>query len=364
MHPGTNNSHLKPAVNKIDSLQALRAFAAIFVMVYHGTTLVFKATGYNYLANFFTVGFMGVDVFFVLSGFIIFHTYAAKKIIVSDFLRKRFVRVVPIYWLVIIGLIIIHIPFPAPNQAELNDVSVLVASFTLYPSKTLVLGVAWTLTYEILFYIVFALTAAVNTKTFYYTFTAWGLIIIVLYILKISPTQFAANALINPVILNFGFGCVIAYLYRKYKDLKYWHFVAGIGFLLLCITWCCYYFAVNRDAQAPFYTSDMSRVYLFGIPSAVLIYGLLYLNKPVPGILVRVGDASYSLYLIHAAVITLLLRFAIKLDVLKPTDHFNIAAVATLIFVLTIAVSLLFYKFIEKPLIKLLNKRRQNNAVW
>ncbi|WP_374951385.1 acyltransferase family protein [Mucilaginibacter sp.] len=345
-------------------MQALRALAAVLVMLYHGTTLIRQETGYTYLANIFTVGFMGVDIFFVLSGFIIFYTYTSKTVHAGGFLKKRFIRVVPIYWIVIIGLILIHVKYPASNQAELNTACTIAASFTLYPSKLYVLGVAWTLTYEILFYIVFALTASCNIKWFFYTFLAWCVLIIAFYILQIKSSIFAVNALTNPVILNFGFGCIIAYLFKKHQTLKHWGWVACFGFVLLLVTCLTYYFAVSKDARDPAYTSDMSRVYLFGIPSAILICGLLYFKRHVPKLFVAIGDASYSLYLIHAALITFMLRFFLKAHLLQTQNRLNVLIISTIIFAMTIGISLLFYKYIEKPLIKQLNKRKSNNTVW
>jgi exopolysaccharide production protein ExoZ len=356
MQSSPSISKINSEHNKIYSLQALRAFAAIFVMFFHGTTIIYKETGYTYLHNIFMVGFMGVDIFFVLSGFIIFYTYTSNKLNFADFLKKRFVRVFPIYWLVIIGLIIIHVIYPAPDQAEKNKTEVIIASFTLYPSGLYILGVAWTLTYEILFYLIFALTCSINIRYFYYTFFAWSIIIVTTYLLHIKSSVYAINSLIDPVILNFGFGCITAYLFKTYQTFKYWKWVVAAGVVLLIITWLMYYFVVSKDATAWAFTSLMSRVYLFGIPAAILIFGLLYFNRPVPKLLADIGDASYSLYLIHGAVITFILRFFLKTHILKIHSGINIFIVTTLMFVLTVTISRAFYKYIERPLIKQLNK--------
>lgn len=65
--------------SQIDSLQAIRAFAAIAVMLFHGTKMLQDKLGYLFLNNVFIAGFSGVDVFFVLSGFIILYTSSANK---------------------------------------------------------------------------------------------------------------------------------------------------------------------------------------------------------------------------------------------------------------------------------------------
>jgi exopolysaccharide production protein ExoZ len=339
--------------NKIDSLQAMRGFAATCVMFFHGTQIIQRETGYTYLHNIFMGGFMGVDIFFVLSGFIIFYTSRPESFDAGTFLKRRFVRVYPIYWLVTIGLIVIYLMSPSPGQEYKSSFTVILNSFTLFPQKQYVLGVAWTLTYEIIFYLVFALTCSISIKIFYYTFFAWGIVILATYFLNIQSSVPALNALINPVILNFSFGCILVYLYKKHRTFRYWQWVATAGIILLAGAWLLYYVVVNNDKTA--FTSGISRVYLFGIPSAGLIFGLLYFNQPIPKLLVTIGDASYSLYLIHGSVLSLLIRVALKAHLAKGISNF---AGSTLLFGVTIGVSIAFYRFLEKPMLK-----RMNNAI-
>jgi exopolysaccharide production protein ExoZ len=339
-----------PSNNKIDSMQAMRGFAAACVMVFHGTQIIQRETGYTYLHNIFMAGFLGVDIFFVLSGFIIFYTSKPESFDVATFLKRRFVRVYPIYWLVTIGLIGMYLISPSPGQNYKSNFSVIFNSFTLFPQEHYVLGVAWTLTYEIIFYLVFALTCLISIKCFYYTFSVWGVVILLTYFLNIHSSVFALNALINPIILNFSFGCILAYLYKKHSAFSYWKWAAAAGMLLLAGTWLLYYVVVSADKTA--FTSLISRVYLFGIPSAIMIFGLLYFKGWVPKLLVTVGDASYSLYLIHGTVLSMLFKLIAKIHGAGLISNFF---GSTLLFAVTVAISIVVYKYIESPLLRQLN---------
>lgn len=299
------------------------------------------------------VGFMGVDIFFVLSGFIIFYTSNFESFNLAAFLKRRMVRIFPVYWLIIIALIIVHLISPTSGEPNRYNLETIAASFTLYPlypNARYVLGVAWTLTYEVIFYFVFALTYSISIKCFFYMFLAWSTIILITYFLHIKSSVFAINALVDPIVLNFGFGCILAYFFKMHQTFRYWKWVVAAGTILLIITWLTYYFIVSDDAH--FFSALISRVYLFGLPAAILIFGLLYTNGTVPKLLVAIGDASYSLYLIHAAVITLILKILLKIHRVIGLNNF---AAMTLTFMLTIAISLMFYKYVERPLLKKLN---------
>src|SRR5687768_14777695 len=202
--------------SKIDPLQALRAFAAISVMFFHGTEMIEDQLGYLFLNNAFLAGFSGVDVFFVLSGFIILYTTRNKGLSIAAFLKKRFVRISPIYWVVTALLIAAYFASPSPDSAHKKDLEVILRSFLLFPQKQHVLGIAWTLSYEIIFYHVFAITYLKNPRLLFYTFAGWITIILVTTLLKLETGIFALDALFNPVIILFALGCLVAYLFVKY----------------------------------------------------------------------------------------------------------------------------------------------------
>jgi exopolysaccharide production protein ExoZ len=110
---------------------------------------------------------------------------------------------------------------------------------------------------------------------------------------------------------------------------------------------------VNFLSDSGAFKSDMDRIYLFGIPSAFLIFGALNLPVAVPRLLVYLGDASYSLYLVHGTVLSFLIKIVLTLN--QGTLFGSFAGAITL-FVCTVIISCSFYSVIEKNLLQFLRK--------
>jgi len=286
-----------------------------------------------------------------LSGFIIYYTATNMTFTIGGFLKKRFLRVYPIYLVVTLGLIFLNLIAPSAGQSYKNDSQVILGSLTLYPQPVYILAVAWTLTYECLFYIVFGIAYFFGKKPLYATFITWSLIIILTCLLHIKFSSYALNSLINPIILNFGFGCLIAYLYQKYPNIRYWRAITLAGTALFMATWFISYRFTLVDSHPTAY--GLLRLSLFGFPSAIIIFGLLYFKGKCSKLLVGLGDASYSLYLIHGNILAFLLKISLKIHMHSSAGKF---VLATLIFILTIAIGRFFYILIERPLLKYLNK--------
>ncbi|MCX7085678.1 MAG: acyltransferase [Methylococcales bacterium] len=336
-------------LSKIDTLQAIRAFASIAVMLFHGTQIIHERLNYLFLNNFFIAGFSGVDIFFVLSGFIILYTSNSNSIDSSIFLKKRFIRIYPIYWLVTLLLVIAFFISPSTENAHKGDLYTILGSITLFPQKDYVIGVAWTLTYEVIFYLFFAFTYFRKPRYLFYGFTIWITSILITFFLKLDTNYHIFKTLLDPVILNFAFGCIIAFVYKRFTNETHgiWYF--WIGLIFFTLSWLFYY-QLKLDSS-DLLDSDISRVYLFGLPAAVLIFGSLYLKNNVPKWLVYLGDASYSLYLVHGTVLSILIKIIIKFNLSSQFINFY---GALSLFVTTLILSCCFYSFIEKNLIKLI----------
>ena len=336
---------------KIDSLQAIRAFAAIFVMLFHGTEILHERLGYLFLNNIFNAGFSGVDIFFVLSGFIILHTSSVGKNNIVNFIKKRFIRIYPVYWLITVLLIVLFFISPTADQSYKGEFDVIVGSFLLIPQKQYVVGVAWTLAYEVIFYLVFAATFFRNPKFLLYAFASWVVIILIFYFFNIKTGFFAIDSLTRPVILNFALGCMVAFLYKQYPNFRNSGWIFWGAMLLFLLTWSIFYQIKASNSTA--FTGDMARVYLFGIPASFMIFGALYLTVAIPRILVFLGDASYSIYLLHGTVLSLLIKIIFKL---KLSTMFSSFEGAITLFILTLVISCLFYSIVERKILKLFNK--------
>ena len=343
--------NIQKTSSKIDSLQAIRAFAAISVMLFHGTQILDERLGYQFLSNIFMAGFSGVDVFFVLSGFIILYTSKPGTNNIAKFLKARFIRIYPIYWVVTILLIIAFFIAPTAEQAYKGNLNVILGSFTLFPQKTYVIGVAWTLTYEMIFYLVFAATYFKNPRFLFYTFVAWITVILIFFFANIKTDSLLIAILLNPIILNFAFGCLVAYFYKRNINLNYsgWFFWGGL--ILFTLMWSMFYQLRLSDPDV--FTGDMDRIMLFGIPSAFLIFGALFLPFAVPRLLVYLGDASYSLYLVHGTVLSLLIKIVTKFN---QVELFGTFFGAIVLFIATLIISCCFYTLVEKNLLTFLKK--------
>lgn len=173
-------------------IQVLRGFAAIAVLLYHTGIYTNIYLGNSFFS--FEYGTLGVDFFFTLSGFII--TYIHLKDIkergsVTNFAGRRFIRVIPFYWLTLLAVIVLD-PSIFPGW------KLFIGNILLFrlPMSEMPLKVAWSLTFEILFYFIFALAIAAGWKAARIMFAAWLTLII------FSPT--IQNTFYNVLVSNLN----------------------------------------------------------------------------------------------------------------------------------------------------------------
>ena len=281
----------------------------------------------------------------MLSGFIIYYTTFSKPPSVGSFVTKRFIRIYPIYWVVTLLLIAAYFLSPSPSQAHKADPLVIAGSLLLWPQEKYVVGVAWTLTYEIVFYLVFAFTFLRKPIYLLYAFAVWITASLLCAIFSLKTGFHAIDSLLDPIVINFALGCVVAYVFTRLPSFRYGNSFLVFGAFAFAAAWLIYQNAVLQDASA--FTHLFSRVCLFGLPSAIFIFGCLYVNTRMPGWLVYLGDASYSIYLIHGTVLVVSLKLAGKLNFSPLLNNFS---GATFLFLFTIAVGGIFHTWVEKPI--------------
>lgn len=338
------------SINKIDSIQALRGFAALGVMLAHGSSLIYQHLDYQLVHQWALVGVAGVDVFFVLSGFIILHTALTRPVPRGTFLRKRFLRIYPVYWIILTVLILYHCLYPS-SEHPADRGSTILGSILLFPQKDYVLGIAWTLSFEIIFYLFFALTFFVSARFFYVSSMVWGLAIGALAWQGYNFDHYTLQVLFSPMILEFFWGCGVAYCFHRFRNTPFSRVFLWVGGLFFILMLTRYY--VSAIGMHAYELTPIRRMLYFGFPAACLIYGLLGSKIPISPYFVSLGNASYSLYLLHASVLSLLIKFVL----LTRTSFLFSSFVGSLIlFATTIAIASAFYLLIEKPLIRCLNK--------
>lgn len=328
-----SSSHAQETTH-IESLQALRGFAAVSVMLFHGTGMMWNMWGYDYLSWSFAGGFSGVDLFFVLSGFIIYYTNRIRPTTPAEFLLKRFIRLYPVYWVVILILLVEHYLFPSPNQAYKNDPFLVLNAFLLVPQVQGLVHAAWTLSYEVMFYLLFALFHFCGRKYFWVWFLAW--IGFLFFRTDLLPEVFKSlihSDFVIPIFSEFLLGCFVAELYLK--NIKWASRVSlVVGIIAFFVSWTFYHH--TRWGLA------------FGLPAACIIYGLVNVRPAIPEWLLQLGNASYSLYLVHGPALSLALRAT---DFLGLVDYVAHPAGATFMFALVALAGWLFYRLVENPLL-------------
>jgi exopolysaccharide production protein ExoZ len=138
-------------------IQFFRGFAAILVVIHHATLISQEKFGKSFISDIFSTGGVGVDFFFVLSGFILLFVHIkdiGKKEKSKSFFVKRFIRVYPIYWVVTLLCLPFFFLSVSDSKSFDGDYLYIIKSFLLFPQEKLpLLSVGWTLTHEIYFYL-------------------------------------------------------------------------------------------------------------------------------------------------------------------------------------------------------------------
>lgn len=333
---------------KIKSIQALRGIAAVLVVVFHSHSMT---TGYaeaNYIDKLLhhlgRLGPSGVDVFFVISGFImVFISYDEfeKSGASRDFLIKRIIRVVPTYWFVTSIMVILLLAIPSAfNKLTFDPLHVLF-SYLFIPYNTgtswgnaPVIHVGWTLIYEMYFYVIFSLLLTQSRKALFPS-----LLVIFCGPLLVSTITHVNEFISNPILLEFLAGGLIAHTYKNHqfgKRLSLIILLLGISLLILSIT----------------EYHDLHRTIKWGIPSALIVCGAIMLERNIsfiPSSISKLGDSSYSLYLTQVFSIPVFQRIAISLDLANVVSGGVLLVLAT---AFSIIIGYVAYILIELKLTK------------
>jgi exopolysaccharide production protein ExoZ len=327
-------------------VQVLRFFAATSVVIFHalGTATHYIASQGSSVFSIFRYGDHGVDLFFVISGFIIYYsTHLSIKSPLS-FLARRAERIVPIYWLITLFVVCLSIVFPSAFTSSdwINGPTIIesLLFITFTQGQYPIVYVGWSLEYEMFFYLSVSLLLLRSEK-------AWDELIIVfsaLVVLNIVPSlpsvPFLHDFFTNPIILEFVFGVVIAKIFIGESLSK----VAMLALLLGVISVA--------------FMDGASRVLSAGLPSAivVLLAAVLSVRRAHPSvaevICARLGDASYSIYLTQGLFISGAFKMIPRLLSL-PIDAL-IAAAA----ILAVLGGYVVYSTVERPLLKLTRRIR------
>ncbi|MCE9533537.1 MAG: acyltransferase [Planctomycetes bacterium] len=345
-------------------LQSLRAIACFLVVLLHIHCCESASPSGRGLLRFTEhFAFAGVDLFFALSGFII--TFAhydklGKSAELKSYLVKRIWRIYPLYWTCFfLFMFLAHVVFAAkiyPGFTRINFYFALLLPRDRW--NNLILQ-AWTLEYEMTFYLAFAVFFLVPRRYFLPILFAWFSVVACCSIF-FFPTMMrnALTLVVRPLSLEFLFGSFAAVALRKGWNWR------PQAVLVLGVAWFITAAAIGVAGMTTANVDNRPRVLLFGIPSALILYGLTSCDLTGSSLLPRwlqpIGNASYSIYLTHIAVLTGFIQFGILFGTSTLQRDVFLIFVQ---FATCIAVGYLFYRLIEKPLLNLRAKPAKIVAV-
>jgi peptidoglycan/LPS O-acetylase OafA/YrhL len=336
---------------KFGGIEAARAIAAMLVAAYHGSRLVAQPRYAGVIPGGGVFGDfnLGVDFFFVVSGFLITWVHWAdigKPGQIRHYAWRRVTRIYPAYWVALAPMLVarlLSIGMMAPAPPGPGEI--LCAIFLLPNAVPPPLGVAWTLIFEIMFYALFALTIMVGRRMLIFA-TVWACAIIACHLFA-RPSSFPASFLLSPYNLEFLLGVASAIIVRKrhVRSPALLMALGGTMFLALMLG------RVDRLIGG----DDLALRIIFGLSAAAFIVGNVELERSrgltLPAWLTLLGAASYSIYLVHSLVEPAILRALWpQLPRLSPT-----AITLGLMGTGTVA-GLIFHKLIEKPLMRLVRQ--------
>jgi exopolysaccharide production protein ExoZ len=323
-----------------ESVQALRGVAAVMVAIFHA------GLRFDHTEATFRVGNAGVDIFFIISGFVMWTVAARRPIGPITFLSHRFVRLVPLYWLWTLLLIAAWSLMPSAFPRLHPTVSHVLWSLAFIPHTspdigrvTPVLGQGWTLNFEVFFYFLFALILTLP----------WRLrLVAIATSLLLLPfarhiTSLPAGTLFSPLLVEFLGGILLARL------------VSGGSPLGVLPSWGCIaigtFFLIVAHPPAD---DDLARLFQYGVPALLIVGGAVGLELggrwPLGKLGRLFGDASYSIYLTHAFVISMLGK-------MWPTNTAAWIFIVSATIVATV-LGVFAYLLVERPLLALIRGGR------
>ncbi|TDR23253.1 acyltransferase family protein [Marinicella litoralis] len=353
---------MKPIVN----IQFLRAVAALAVMFYH-FSLQYQSINPGQAHGFFDlfnlIGYAGVDFFFVISGYIMWVTTkrASTQSPVLNFAFKRFSRIYLGYWPYFLLALLILYFYPQLKPANAN----MWGSFFLTEPDTthLLIQVAWTLQYELYFYVLFGLLMLLPSK--HKLNAVWAIVaLIIVYQIasRFSSTHShsdftAVDFLLSPYCLEFFAGCLLGRFFQTQRCNHFWPLLLGLALLATAV----YYQAHVLQQSLISQQHVILRVCFFGSAAALIMAALIELEKRGQVLLKHLslilGGASYSIYLSHTIFIALTIALGWHSWVQNNSQSPGLWV--GLFMLLTVVYSVVHYLLIEKPLMAMSNHIKQ-----
>jgi exopolysaccharide production protein ExoZ len=333
-------------VKVFQSLQAGRGLAALMVIFYHCEGIISLSKYWHFSRHYFRFGASGVDFFFVLSGIVIFHAHqhdVGRPGKLREYAWKRFRRIYPIYWVVLLAMLPLYFALPSFGNGFEREPSAILQSFLLMPFSRIetIIPVAWTLYHEVMFYVVFSYLL-VSRRLGVTVLTLWFSASVLA--LLFPPHNALVATYFSPLHLLFGIGLLIPMALHRVTFSGLPLAIAGVaGFVACCVL---------QDLGRPG-TPNLSLA--FGGFSALTMMGLMLLEKTTrlqfPKFLIFLGDASYSIYLVHYIALSASAKIVYRTLLHHPVP---MAVPFTVMAITALGFGIAVHLFVEKPLLRLL----------
>ncbi len=354
---------MKQPSQKFYSVQILRAIAALLVVFFHtynaGLSVLPHGWG-SFHPRALMNGSFGVDIFFGISGLVMYLSASSvarrmdRRHAWKEFLWRRILRVVPLYYFFTTLKLLLFYFFPVAFVSTRGfSLWHIIASYLFLPAYNVqggivpVLDVGWTLSYEMLFYLVITLALFVWQPIL--RFALWIIFPLAMLGFFIPRHWGGLTFLAHPIEMEFLFGMLVGFCMKQRIALPAWAAVVMLvlaSFLALCID-------PVQDQTAPL------RFLIWGIPAALILLSVTSLESVYSfkrhRFWLLLGDSSYVLYLSHAFVVPAVVFFV------RPIHLKGFAGIAAIMILgcgLSTAVAVALHLWLERPLLRFLGERR------
>jgi exopolysaccharide production protein ExoZ len=326
-------------------IQALRFLAAILVVIQHATLYTHERL--DPALSAWTGGGVGVDIFFVISGFVM--VVSSRKLMTQPggwlvFAKRRLIRIVPLYWLATTLKIAALLAIPAAILHAKLAFYQVATSYLFFPARNAegaldpLVGVGWTLNYEMFFYTVFTLALLLRRNIYSFIGVVLGLCALGSLVPNIESDALAFY--FNSIVIEFFGGMLLARVAATWR-FPWW----------ACLT----AFAVGLALLLAQPGGSFPRFIGSGLPALMVVSGVVFgerwLAGRIPNFLLDLGAASYALYLFHPFVAPLAPSILKRLGL----NEVGISIVACVM--ISIIVSMIAFVVVERPTTRYLNRR-------
>lgn len=356
----------------ISNIQLLRAIAA-FAVVFHHAMNNFTKYGHTTPIDI-SIGAAGVDIFFILSGFIMVYVTQQRPQTPGRFWRHRIIRIVPLYWLATFAMLIVMtlgsklFEIQPSGLADWDFGDVVTSLFFVADVRAdgrpwPIVSVGWTLIYEAFFYFVFGIALMLKDIRKALFFLLLFMIALTIFGVFLTDLPLFISVYTKPIILEFCAGCILGYTYMCTETFKFRKpKILAFSLIILAL-----FFMISGNQLYPFLGDlrSLPRLLFFGVPAMLIVTSALIMEKSGSifrgRVLLLQGDASYAIYLFHLLILAGFYLFASKVVSLE-----SLPIALTVFFMAIIACGIggtLIHLIIEKPLHEYFRGRSRNGTM-